>query len=111
MYYIQGGPVEIQTVAHWNLTGRSMTAPPPVSSPSSILPPPLSHHALILARKNQARVSKSVIFHEVLFFLIIRQQLRSSGSACISVRNAIFATLSYTCNGLITDEERRTCRI
>jgi hypothetical protein len=35
--YIQGSPAEIQTPAHWNLIGHSMTAPPPVLSPSSIL--------------------------------------------------------------------------
>ena len=38
--YIQGSPVGIQTPSHWNLIGRSMTAPPPVLSPSSILLPP-----------------------------------------------------------------------
>ena len=38
--YIQGSPVEIQAPTHRNLTGHSMTAPPPVLSPNSILPSP-----------------------------------------------------------------------
>ena len=29
--------VKIQTPAHWNLIARSRTAPPPLSSPSSVL--------------------------------------------------------------------------
>jgi hypothetical protein len=29
--YIQGGPFQLQTPAHWNLIGRSMTARPPDS--------------------------------------------------------------------------------
>jgi hypothetical protein len=45
--YVQGSPVEIQTPAHWNLIGRSMTAPPPVLSPNSILPPPSTHYAFL----------------------------------------------------------------
>ena len=40
--YTQGSPADIQTPAHWNLIGRSMNAPPPVLSPTSILPPVLS---------------------------------------------------------------------
>ena len=34
----QGGLSEIHTLTYWNLIGRSITAPPPVSSPSNILP-------------------------------------------------------------------------
>jgi len=33
-----GVRIKIQTPTHWNLIGRSMTAPPPKLSPSSILP-------------------------------------------------------------------------
>jgi len=36
--YINGNPVKIQTLTHWKLIGRSVTAPRPVLSPSSILP-------------------------------------------------------------------------
>jgi len=32
--YIQGSPVEIKTATHRNLTGRSMTAPPPCCRPT-----------------------------------------------------------------------------
>jgi hypothetical protein len=38
--YMHGRPEEIQTPKRWNLIDLSMTAPPPVLSPSSILPPP-----------------------------------------------------------------------
>jgi len=48
--YVQGSPFGIQTPTNWNLIGRSMTALPPVLSPSSILPPH-SHFTLISARK------------------------------------------------------------
>jgi len=48
--YTQGHPTEIKTPAYWKLTGRSMTALPPVLSPSSILPPLLSRCVFIAAR-------------------------------------------------------------
>jgi hypothetical protein len=41
--YIQGNAVKIRTQVHRILNGRSMTAKPPVLSPSIILPPPFSH--------------------------------------------------------------------
>lgn len=41
--YIQGSPVEIQFPSHWHVFDRSMTARPPVLSPSRILPQSLSH--------------------------------------------------------------------
>ena len=53
-----GSPAEIQTSAHWNLIGRSMTASPPVLSSRSILPPPSSHCTSIPARNNSAHVSQ-----------------------------------------------------
>ena len=56
--HIQGSPAEIQTPTHWSLIGRSITAPLPVLSPSSILPPLSSHCALLPARKNAARALK-----------------------------------------------------
>ena len=46
--------VQTQTPAQRNLIGRIMTAPPPVSSPSSILQPSSSHCALIFTRENTA---------------------------------------------------------
>ena len=64
---VQACPADIQTPAHWNLIGRSITAAPPVLSPSSNLPPPLSHCAFIPARKYLVRVSK--IFKCFDFFL------------------------------------------
>ena len=39
--YIQASPVEIKTLTHWHVIGRSMTVPPHVLSPSIILPQPL----------------------------------------------------------------------
>ena len=36
--YIRGVQLKSKTPTHWNLIGRSMTAPPPVLSPSSIFP-------------------------------------------------------------------------
>jgi hypothetical protein len=44
---IQDSPVQIQALTRWSLIGRSMTALPPVLSPSSILPPLPSHFAFI----------------------------------------------------------------
>jgi len=35
--YMQGSPVEIQIPAHWNLIGRSMTAPTAVLSPATFV--------------------------------------------------------------------------
>ena len=54
--YIQGTTVEIQTPAHWNLTGHSMTAPQPALFHSSIFPPPSSHWAFAPLGKNLAHV-------------------------------------------------------
>jgi len=60
-----------------NLIGRSMTAPPPVISPSSILPPPSSPRAFIPAAKNLVCVSKTLLFQ---FFTILE-------TACPKLRN------------------------
>jgi len=49
---VKGSPIEIQTAAHWNLIGCTMTAPQAVLSPISILPPLSSYFTLIPARKN-----------------------------------------------------------
>jgi hypothetical protein len=58
---MQESPVEIQIPAHWNLIGRSVTAPTAVLSPSSTLPPPSSHCAYIPARNISARSSKFMV--------------------------------------------------
>jgi hypothetical protein len=50
----------IQTLTHLNLNDRSMTAPPPVLSPSSILPTPSSQCSFIPASKIR-RALKTVI--------------------------------------------------
>jgi hypothetical protein len=47
----KGSSDEIQTQTHRNLNGRSMTAPPPVLSPSSFLLPQSSHCVFIPASK------------------------------------------------------------
>jgi len=66
--YMQGSPVEIQIPAHWNLIGRSMTAPTAVLSTSITIPPPSSHCAYIPARKISARSSKSYGFNFYFIF-------------------------------------------
>ena len=66
--YAQVSPVEIQTTAHWNLIGHSITAPSLVLSPSSILPPPSSRCAFITARKNLLRASKKIM---ILFCYVV----------------------------------------
>jgi len=53
--HMQGRVAKIQTLAHWNVIGRSMTAPRPMLSPSSILPP------FIPARKNPTRLKYVII--------------------------------------------------
>jgi hypothetical protein len=54
---------EIQTPAHRNLIGCSMTVLPPVLSLSSILPPFLSLGALILAKgKIREKLQKLYLF-------------------------------------------------
>jgi hypothetical protein len=57
----RGSPVEIQKSTQWNLIGQSMTAPPPVLSPSSILPLPSSLGIFITARKQLSVRSKNYI--------------------------------------------------
>ena len=80
--YIPDSPVEIQTTIHWNLIVRSMTAAPPVLSPSSNLPPPSSHCAFIPARKILRRLSKR-------FFLIFNFFLNCIPYKYVSRRVAV----------------------
>jgi len=73
----------MQAPAYWNVIGRSMTAPPPVLSPSSNLPPLSSHCALIPATKISARISKILPVH----LLALKKRcgslkLRKLGSEC-----------------------------
>ena len=63
--YIQGSPVEIHILAHWNLIVRSMTALPPVLSPNSILRLPSSHCAFIPAGENLGMSLKNIL---ILFY-------------------------------------------
>jgi len=56
--YMQESPAEVQPPMHWNLTGRSVTAPPPILSPRSILPLLSPHWAFISARENLMCVSE-----------------------------------------------------
>ena len=72
--YIQGRPVELQTLKHRNPIGRSVTASQPVLSPSSILPSPPSLCALIAEIKIRRAFRK-------YYFLFITENLRTSGSA------------------------------
>ena len=48
----QASPADFQTTTHWNVTSRSMTAPPPVVSPSSILPSLSSRRAFVPAKES-----------------------------------------------------------
>jgi len=64
---MQGSQNKIQPLTPRNIIGRSMTALPPVLSPSSILPPPSSHCVSIPAKKNPACLSEMLFFN--LFYL------------------------------------------
>jgi hypothetical protein len=59
--YVRESPDEIISPTQWNITGRNMTAPPPVLSPSSILPPPSCHCALIPAKLKLVVLFENVI--------------------------------------------------
>jgi len=61
--YIKGSIVEIQTPTHCNLIARSLTAPPPLLSPSSILPSPSFHCTFIPAWKNSAPFKSVIKFY------------------------------------------------
>ena len=52
--FVKRSLVENQNPTHCRLISRSMTAPPPVLSPSSILPSTSSRCAVTTARKNWA---------------------------------------------------------
>jgi hypothetical protein len=65
---MQGCVAEMKTPTHWNLIGRSMTAPPPLLSPSSILLPLSPFCACSAARKNSLRVSKMLFILFILFY-------------------------------------------
>jgi len=65
--YIHGSPAEIQTPTPWKLIGRSVTALPPLLSPSSILSRPLIHGAFFPTRKNS---SYTLLFESILFIYL-----------------------------------------
>jgi hypothetical protein len=76
--YAEGSPGEIQTTAHWNLIGHSITAPSPVLSPSSILPPPSPRCTFITERKNSLRASKKIMISFCYFvFNCVSLKLRN----------------------------------
>ena len=62
----QEGSAEIRSK---NVIGRSMTAPLPVLSPSSILPSPSFQSAFIPATKISSHLSKMILFQFVLLIL------------------------------------------
>lgn len=66
--YVKWSAVEIKPPTPWILISGSMTAPPPVLSPSRILQTPRSHCAFIRATKNSGRFSE--MFFEFFVFLI-----------------------------------------
>ena len=61
--YIQVGPADIRTPTPWNLIGLTMTAPPPVLSPSSILPSPSSHNVFHSHNEKFGASLKILLFH------------------------------------------------
>jgi hypothetical protein len=77
--YTRDIPVEIKTPADWNLIGRSMTAPPPVLSPSSISAPPSSYCAFIPGREKSPLVLKMLLFK---FFTLFRRVRKIEKSGC-----------------------------
>jgi hypothetical protein len=66
--YIKGSPAEIQTPTHWNLTGRSITAPPPVLSPSRILRPSSFPCSFIPIQEKIRRATQKYYFNSVYLF-------------------------------------------
>ena len=79
----EDSPVQIQSPAHCNVIGCSMTAPPPVLSPSSILPPPSSYCAFTPARKKfgaRSKVLATSPFHPCLKLQQVVNRVKSVNS-------------------------------
>jgi len=74
------------TLPHWNLIGRSMTAPPPVLSPTSILPPPSSHCVFIFSSKDLTR--SKFVFNFLLLFKNCVLHIVSRGVSVILQQSA-----------------------
>jgi len=79
----KSSPSEIQTPAPWKVIGYSITAQPPVLSPSSVLPPLSSHCSFIPATKIQRALkfifdcfAKNETFTNVCAILYGKQTLR-----------------------------------
>ena len=72
-YCIQGN--EIPLPAQWNLIGRSMTAPSPVSSPSGILLPPSSNCAFDPARRKRHDFQKCYVNIFIIFFNLCNSEI------------------------------------
>ena len=66
--YIKGSLVDIQTTKHWSLIGCSITASPPVLSPSSILRPASSPCAFILIQEKIRRAFQKYYLNSVYLF-------------------------------------------
>jgi hypothetical protein len=66
--HIKRSPAEIHNLTPCDLIGRSITAPLPVISPSSILPPPSPHCTFILTLKNLGAQLKNFIISILTFF-------------------------------------------
>jgi len=67
------------------MTGRSMTAPPLVLSPSSILPLAASHCVSSRARKTSARF-KNVYFFHFFFLIALILNCSSRGMSVVNLR-------------------------
>jgi hypothetical protein len=82
----KGNLPEIRTSTHWNLTGCSITGPPPVLSPSNILPQSSTHCAF----KHTAQFRRD--FRKCYFSLFRRVRIFRWAtisfvkSVCLSVR-------------------------
>jgi hypothetical protein len=99
LYYIyKAGQLKSKPPTRWSLIGRSMTAPPPVLSPSIIVPPLPSHWAFTAGRNNSARVEKC--HFSVCFFDCVTGNCVSRGLAVI--------TNSFTFSLLTLDNRRST---
>ena len=75
--FLKESPIEIRTVLTHNLIGRSMTAPPPVLSLSSILGRPSPICAIVTATKVLASFKRC--YYSILYILknLVSPKLRS----------------------------------
>lgn len=111
----KGNQIETVAKTHWNLIGSSMTAPPPLSSPSNILPPFWPHcaffppqvkighafkkcYSILLLFKNYVIRSVSVVENIILVKVLNPEFYRTKWTRmCKSLFYYIYAV---TCNYL-----------